>query len=49
MNMVEFGYFFAVALIAMILGVRGYRLLQSQGFFRIDTGRAQAAPSTRYM
>jgi hypothetical protein len=49
MNMVEFGYFFALALIAMVVAVRGYRLVQGQRLLRIDTGRAQQVPSARYM
>jgi hypothetical protein len=49
MNMVEFGYFFALALIAMVVAVRGYRLVQGQRLVRIDTGHAQQVSSARYM
>jgi len=37
MNMVEFGYFFALALIAMVIGVRGARLRGVRRLVGIET------------
>jgi len=36
MNMIEFGYFFALALIAMVIGVRGTRLRRARRLFEIE-------------
>ena len=47
MNMVEFGYVFAVLLIAMVAGAHGARLLRARNN-RMNDGEAQAAPAVRY-
>jgi hypothetical protein len=49
MNMVEFGYFFALALIAMVIAVRGARVLRRPQSNRNDAGQADAALSARYI
>jgi hypothetical protein len=48
MNMAEFGYFFAGMLIAMVIGVHGYRILQHLRDNRLHDGRAEGAPAVGY-
>ena len=45
--MLQFGYYYAAALIAMVIGVRGYRVLRRRAL-RNQDATAAAAPSARY-